>query len=924
MRGPGKKTPGLRRRDRRSSERPERVAGTGSFAAGTAGTAGAAGRRKGGRNDPGRRDTGRARPPSGEGRRASARDPVVAPGNEPAGQRLRTVVLILLALGLAWAGTSLLERPPTVASLRAIPWWLPTGLFVVAGIAQIRLHPRRATPALDLVGVPLVMGLFLMDPGGLVLSRGVASLSVALVYHRLRPLRALREASTAALATAVACGVFGLLIGQGTTGTRAAGVAVLAALVGAVTRFAALLLTVEGSLELDPGPHRTWWDRAGQLGLVAVSGALGYLLVRTSVGGDAAVPLGVAGGIAALAYRAFIELSDRHVRLQRLYELSDALAEASSLSDVAGQLVLRSRQLLGARFSEVMLTGLDGTARTVWSWSEENGLTGPQDLAWAVLPPGVLPTGPSAVLRPTSHETRAVLRARRLDAAVVVPLKVDGTVAGHLLVGRRESQDGRFASGQARLLEAIANHGSVALRNGRLIDQLHFEARHDALTGLPNRASFHALLHEAARQATAGGPACAVMMLDLDGFKAINDTLGHQTGDDLLKEISRRLFRTAGQDATVARLGGDEFAVVSTRCGDHRRAVELGRRLLGSLDVPVVLGENRLRVGGSLGISLGPVQGRLGVDLMRNADIAMYAAKRGAGGLRLFSEDLVENSTESLTLAGDLRDALEGHEITAMVQPIVNLQTASVHSVEVFPHWEHPGAGEIPLETVFDTAARSGQVPALTMRILDMALSLCGEWRRGGTPLRVAVNLTDRCLSDPAAPRWVTEALERHEVPPELLCLEISENGVNTDSKQVDLNLEQFRQMGVHLSVDDFGTGFSSLVHVSRLPVNQLKIDRQFVRRLHGNARERAVVRSILDLGHNLELEVVAKDVPDNSTRELLVSMGCRLAQGEIFARAMDPQRLASLLGLADAPEIDPGARPDQGPARVALRRFSA
>jgi len=900
------------RRDRRSSQVSPTVSG----------------RRRGGRRDPGRRDpAGRPAPrvagsPWAGQRRATAReDSAARTGRGGPGGLLRTVLLLLTALCLAFAGAWFWERPAAVTHFRSVPWWLPTVLFVVAELALIRLHPRRTTPTLDLVGVPLVMGLFLMDPAGLTLARATAVLAVALLYHRLRPLRALLEAATAALGTVAACGVFGLLIGQEASGSRAAGSAVLAAVAAALTKFLTRLLTAEGSLELVPGPQRTWWARAGRLGLAGVSGALGYLVVSTSAGGDAAVPIGVAGGVAALAYRAFVELSDRHVRLQRLYELSDALAAASSLSEVAGQLVLRSRQLMGARFSEVMLTGLDRDARTVWSWSEENGLTGPKDCAWAALPQGVLPAGPSAVLRPATHENRAVLRARRLDAAVVVPLRVDGAVAGHLLVGRRETQDGRFSPGQARLLEAVANHGSVALRNGRLIDQLHFEARHDALTGLPNRSSFHTLLQAAARGAARGGPACAVMMLDLDGFKAINDTLGHQAGDDLLQEVSRRLSRAAGDDATVARLGGDEFAVVTTRCGDHRRAADLGRRLLASLEAPVVVGENRLRVGGSLGISLGPVQGRSGADLMRNADVAMYAAKRGAGGLRLFSEELVETSSQSLTLAGDLRDALQGEEITAAVQPIVDLRTGSVHSVEVFPRWEHPRTGEVPLETLFDTAARSGQVPELSVRVLDMALALCGEWRRAGVPLRVAVNLTDRCLSDPSAPRWVTEALERHDVPPELLCLEITEKGVNTDSKQVNLNLEQFRQMGVRLAVDDFGTGYSSLVHVSRLPVNQLKIDRQFVRRLHGNARERAVVRSILDLGRNLELEVVAQDVPDNSTRELLVSMGCRLAQGEVFTRATEPRTLEVLLGLRATDDAGPGAGTEPGPSGVVLSR---
>jgi diguanylate cyclase (GGDEF)-like protein len=496
--------------------------------------------------------------------------------------------------------------------------------------------------------------------------------------------------------------------------------------------------------------------------------------------------------------------------------------------------------------------------------------------------------------------SRAFLTARGLREALVVPLRVDDRAVGHLVVGDRTGE-ARFVPGDVRLLETVANHGSVALRNGRLIERLHHEARHDELTGLPNRLWFREILDAAAEAAANDGPPCAVMVLDFDGFKAINDTLGHQAGDDLLRVLASRLHTTAADDAIVARLGGDEFAILSTRRATEAEAADLARQLLTAFDDPVSVGGARLRLSGSIGIALGPRHGGDGSELLRSADIAMYAAKGASGGARLFAPDMDGATAQSLVLASDLQDALSADEIDVAVQPLVDLRTGAVHSVEVLARWRHPELGDVPPAALFEAAERASQVAALSVRILDRALALARNWREDGATVRVAVNLAPRWLADAALTRQVGAALERHDVPADLLCLEIRESSVLADPRRALEALGQLRAMGVHLAVDDFGTGYSSLTYLSRLPVDQLKIDGSFVRRLRESARDRAIARSIIELGRSLGLEVVGEGVTDQATCEALVALGCGLGQGYLFAEPLPPAQLAALLGARGA-----------------------
>lgn len=438
--------------------------------------------------------------------------------------------------------------------------------------------------------------------------------------------------------------------------------------------------------------------------------------------------------------------------------------------------------------------------------------------------------------------------------------------------------------------------------NGRLIERLHFEARHDELTGLPNRLNFRGLLDEAAEASRRGVP-CAVMVLDFNGFKAINDSLGHPAGDELLRVLAGRFRDVVAGEGTVARLGGDEFAIVS-RSVDARAADDLATRVLATFEDPVPVSGSRLRVGGSLGIALGPEHGTTGADLLRKADVAMYVAKSAAGGRRMYAADMLISAPEVFTLATDLRDAVQADEIGIVVHPLVDLESGAVHSFEALARWQHAGLGEISPEDFFAAAEQSGQVAALSKRILDHALSACRVWLEVGYPLRVAVNLAPRWLADPSLPDQIDAALSRHDVPADRLCLEFTESSVMDEPRRVGEVLTRLSGMGVHLSMDDFGTGYSSLSFLSGLPIDQMKIDRSFIQQMCNSARDRAIVQSIIDLGRNLELEVVAEGVTNLNARRVLQEMGCHLAQGYLFTAPIpiqDVPRLVRRAGLVEA-----------------------
>jgi diguanylate cyclase (GGDEF)-like protein len=809
-------------------------------------------------------------------------------------------------------------RPAGLEGFVSLPWWVMALLFGVTLSSPLRLrgmfHGELST--IGFSGVPLALGLFLAAPVQVLIARLVATFAVETLHRRRSPTRAFLETGVAAVGTGTALVVFDLVLritplrsatGVDLISARGGPTAIglLSGLSGVLAALIVAALVEVAVTELMPGcrprgrstadgGEQDWYQLTGRMlvtvGIAVLSAVMAFLFVIASPDGRAALTLAVLGAGALLVHQVFASLADQRTSLERLYELSDDLVTGPGRSDVVTLVLRRSMALVRADVAEVRLAGPEPGRFLRWSL-DRNGS----------------PQGPEPVKEPTEGLRRGQVSAEP-GTRLAVPLRTAGG-GGTLVVSRGGGR--QFRNEEVRLLETVANHASVALRNGQLIERLHEEARHDELTGLPNRLGLRESLDVIAQRASEGSERCAVMLLDFDGFKAINDTLGHAAGDELLRVLADRLARIAHGRALVARLGGDEFAVLTTAAVSERDATALARLLLTAFDEPVAVAESRLRVGGSLGIALGPRHGATGSDLMRNADIAMYAAKQSGGGLRMFSPDMVEDSSVVLALAGDLQDAIRRGGLDVAVQPIVDLASGGVHSVEILARWLHPEFGRVDPETLFEAAERSGLVSVLSAHVLDRALALNRRWLDGGHQVRVAVNLATRWLADPELPEQVGQALDTYQVPAHLVCLELTERGVIADPRRVGRTLERLRESGVHLAVDDFGTGYSSMTYLSGLPVDQLKIDKAFIRGMRNNERDSAIVRSIIDLGRNLGLEVVAEGVSDRAAQRELLGMGCGLAQGYLFSRPMDPEGLPRYLQAVHrwVPELRAGAR---------------
>lgn len=427
------------------------------------------------------------------------------------------------------------------------------------------------------------------------------------------------------------------------------------------------------------------------------------------------------------------------------------------------------------------------------------------------------------------------------------------------------------------------------------LDEFEHQALHDSLTGLPNRVLFHDRIQLALASARRRAGRAAVLLLDLDRFKEINDVLGHASGDELLRSLGERLSHAVRETDTIARLGGDEFGLVML-VESEQDIVEAAARIHRALERPFEIGGLSLEVGASIGGVLFPDHA-LDVDtLVRFADVAMYAAKRKGTELELYDPSEDDGSRESLTLGSELRRALDDGAIVAHYQPKVEVASGRIVGAEALVRWAHPERGLVLPGEFLPLVAKAGLMSTLTSRVLDLAVQRAAEWERQGLGIGVAVNVDVAALHDPEFPRHVQETLERTGLPPERLTLEITETSIMADPDRAGRVAQELSEIGVRLSIDDFGTGYSSLGHLTALPLAELKIDRSFVHRMTESATDRTIVRTILDLGSSLDLSVVAEGIESQDTRAMLQRLGCRVAQGFAFGSPVPAEELTAHL----------------------------
>jgi diguanylate cyclase (GGDEF)-like protein len=492
----------------------------------------------------------------------------------------------------------------------------------------------------------------------------------------------------------------------------------------------------------------------------------------------------------------------------------------------------------------------------------------------------------------------------------------------HTSIKLTESENYKLKTFASALYTAIRNANAYAELQ-RISAENAYAAAHDPLTGLVNR---RALLDEAGilfdRRADDG--IMALLLIDLNHFKEVNDTLGHAAGDQVLCKVAKRLEDGAHAGDTVARLGGDEFAVLFTGLPTPAMAAHRAESMLAALDETIEVDGMRLTIEAAGGIALAPGTGGV-QELLRRADVAMYQAKRSGRRTATYMHSSDTADVDRLVLGSDLSRAVTEHEFIVDFQPIVDLASGEVVSAEALARWHHPEHGNLTPMQFLETVERSGQLPAFADAVLEQSLTAVRTWREAGFDLPVAVNVSPRSLLDPDFPATVLSRLARHALPADRLVLELAETLTISQLEVVARALGELRDAGVRLALDDFGTGVSSLSVLSRLPVHQLKIDREFVGAVETSSEAAAVIRSTVDLARSMQLTVIAEGVESEPQRHALWELGCVAGQGHLFARPMRAGRMLAALqrGTSGRPGVLAAALYDAGSVVRMPRRRS-
>jgi diguanylate cyclase (GGDEF)-like protein/PAS domain S-box-containing protein len=573
-------------------------------------------------------------------------------------------------------------------------------------------------------------------------------------------------------------------------------------------------------------------------------------------------------------------------RLLALHSASTVLAAQTAEPDAVLEQVLRSAvSLVGA------------ASGSLYRWDQSAGML--RSLGdWHVQPghvTGDVPAGSGLAGHTLSRQQPVIVndyanwefanraaRAGGMRAGMGLPLMHAGQCLGVLIL-RVYDDSTQFTEDDSRIASLFADQAAAALFTAEAFEQQRRAAFQDALTDLPNRARLRAEMDRVLGAAGETSQPFALLLLDLDRFKEINDTLGHQAGDRVLQQVGPRFQKQLSEHDMLARLGGDEFAVVLPGA-NAQRARDVAERLLKQLELPFQLDGSGVELGASIGIALYPEHGNDADALLRRADVAMYAAKSSRSGAAVYAPQHDRHGPERLALVADLRRAIEHGELMLQYQPQVDVRSGALTAVEALARWPHPVRGLVSPQEFIALAEESRLIRPLSRWVLEAALRQCAEWRRTGLDLPVAVNLSAHDLQDPTLPAFVTDVLDACGVAPDRLRIEITESSLLIDPRRVQEILAVWRAEGVQIAIDDFGTGYSSLAYLKDLPVDELKIDRSFVKGMASDGGARAIVRAVIDLADDLGLRVVAEGVEDEATRQVLAALGCDVAQGYYFS----------------------------------------
>jgi diguanylate cyclase (GGDEF)-like protein len=614
-------------------------------------------------------------------------------------------------------------------------------------------------------------------------------------------------------------------------------------------------------------------------------------------------------------------LRERQALLERLAQIQRKISSRQSLDEVLDAITTGAAELMGDEM--VALRLVDESEPHMMAVVSSVGITTELNAKF-----GRLPVGTGVGGRAISEDRLCVVENYAdavgtiggfvedgVHASMAVPVRLAGLTVGSLAVACR--RPGRTYSEDERdVMVRFADHASLALNDARTVQAMNkalkdatYRAKHDELTGLPNRAWFFDRTAKALRQAASDGTCTAVVLFDLDRFKEINDTLGHKYGDRVLCEIGPRIGPGLRSSDSLARLGGDEFCVLLPNVGCVATAVEVAKRMLGMLEEPFEIDGVTLAVQASCGIAIAPDDGDTSDLLLQRSDVAMYVAKSAHANVVVYHSDLDLNTPARLSLLGELRTAIPKDQLVLYYQPKAILGMGEVQGVEALIRWQHPTLGLVPPDQFIPLAEHTGLIKPLTSWVINTALCQLRQWRERAhlhvPQLSMAVNVSTRSLLDDGFPAEVVAALGRWQVPANLLELEITESAMMADPVRAHRLLGELSAIGVKIAIDDFGTGYSSLAYLKNLPVDQLKIDKSFVLNMHNDPNDAIIVKSVIDLGHNLGLQTVAEGIEDLETWDQLTDLGCDSAQGYFLAKPMPAVDLDAWLQTRYPPAQD-------------------
>jgi diguanylate cyclase (GGDEF)-like protein len=800
------------------------------------------------------------------------------------------VICVLGASGHTWHEAT---RRPVVACALAVA-------FFLAEQNLISFEFRRQSHSMTFAGVPLALGVLLLPVPALVVVRVVGSLA-AMIVQRTTVEKVAYNISAFAFEAALTSTLAKWIVpdlGPASVLTLVACVAavdqLMTALVLVVIRFHGISMSrqdvvqvVVQSLVLSAAATTF----AVVLQILLLHGITGYGLALALI------------TVAVLGYRMYAGTLRRHRAMTTVHDFVTGGAASPSLSDVAASSLVRIRDIVRASRAELAVVDDEKSSGapswTVFAVDENDTLSVRSELQ-----------APADWVRMRAFHSGIATLARRgedvavdgwlntagegsseLDDAIVVPIHNGATRFGTLTVSGRLTDVATFTEEDVQVLQTLSGHLAASMQSARLLETLSYDATHDALTALANRGQLLADI------AALGEEPASLLVFDIDHFKDVNDVFGHEVADELLAMIADRLRRLVPNARTVARVGGDEFAVLS--CGESIDEDLLFRAnsLAAELNRPLELHGTSVGVTVSVGIAATPP---LSVgELLRCADTAMHAAKATTDHVALYSPVLDLGRAERIALAADLRLALEHspEQFTVFFQPKVELHSGHAHGAEALVRWNHPSHGLITPDRFIPIAEATGLIVGLTRHVLDVALSECAAWQRHGVAADVSVNISARLLTEIDLVGVVTDALERADLAPRRLLLEITESMIMTDPTTAVAVLTELADLGVRISLDDFGTGYSSLSYLKQLPASELKIDRSFVVGMGSDrGRGSALLRNIVNLGLDLDMQLVAEGIETAVQAQALQELGCTLGQGYHFARPMSAEAFRSWL----------------------------